>query len=92
MCRCDEETIESEPTDEDYSHEGDDDADASYESYTDKQTDHDVHARSDLQNSPHSSTITSTTTTTTTTESFSAMISEPENIHDKGKLSFKINT
>lgn len=88
VCRCDEETIESEPTDEDYSNEGDEDADASYENYTDKQTDHDVHARSDLQNSPHSSIITSTTTTTTTTtESFSAMIAEPENIPDKGKLS-----
>lgn len=84
-CRCDEETIDSEPTDEDYSHEDDEDADASYENYTDKQTDHDLHVRSDLQNSPHSST--NTPTTTTTTETFSdPMIAEPKIIHDKGKL------
>lgn len=49
-----------------------------------------MHVRSGLQTTPPSSTITSTQSTTsrttTSTETFAAIMGEPINIHNKGKL------
>lgn len=87
MCRCNEDTTESELTDEDYFYEGDGDKAASYESYSEQPKNHEPNAQRDM----HKTAAPSTITPTTMTETSIAMAAEPFNIHNKGKLHSKIN-
>lgn len=87
MCRCNEETTESEPTDEDYSYEGDEDTAASYESYTKQPKNHQPNAQSDV----HKTAVPSTIKPITMTETSIVLAAELSDIHNKGKLNSNIN-